>query len=159
VAEFAVELHDVNVMIQISAPSAPARKKPSGILRLKKKLPRFYTLVSRDTVEQEFALNCQLFMAGNCNASFSMEATLCLIVTPSLPIQIPWKITSSIIAKDVISRFVSLRILGECSCAVRTVGMNSIPISNSVLKSVKVGMIKNLPGESPLKGLHLPLRS
>jgi len=86
-----------------------------------------------------------------------MVATLCLIVTTPLPIKYLWKITSSKIAKDVISRCVSLQILGECSCVARAVGMNFIPISNSVPKSGKVGMVENLPRNPLPKGPRLLL--
>lgn len=89
---------------------------------------------------------------------FSFCWTLCLRVAIPLPIQSQWKITSLIVAKDVISRFVSLQILEECSCGARAVGMNSIPISNSLRKSWKVVMVKNLPREHPPKGLRLLLR-
>lgn len=82
-----------------------------------------------------------------------MAATLCLIVTTPLPIQYLWKITSSKIAKAVISRFVSLQISGECSCAAQTAVLNSIPISNSVRKSLEGEIAKKSPPvKSPPKG-------
>jgi hypothetical protein len=87
-----------------------------------------------------------------------MVAVLCLIVTTLLPIQDLWKITLSKIAKDVISGFAFLQILGECSCVARAVGMNFIPISNSVRNSGKVGIVKNLPRKRPPKGPRLLLR-
>ena len=65
VANFAVDLPDANVMIQISGTFGSRQEEAQRlgrILRPKKKLSRFYTLVSKGTDEQEFALNRQLFL-------------------------------------------------------------------------------------------------
>jgi len=65
VANFAVDLPDANVMIQISGTFGSRQEEAQRlgrILRPKEKLSRFYTLVSRGTDEQEFALNRQLFL-------------------------------------------------------------------------------------------------
>jgi DNA excision repair protein ERCC-3 len=65
VANFAVDLPDANVMIQISGTFGSRQEEAQRlgrILRPKEKLSRFYTLVSKGTDEQEFALNRQLFL-------------------------------------------------------------------------------------------------
>ena len=67
VANFAIDLPDANVAIQVSrhlrlAPGGgPA---PGRILRPKKdgSIAHFYTLVTRDTKDQDFATNRQLFL-------------------------------------------------------------------------------------------------
>jgi DNA excision repair protein ERCC-3 len=65
VANFAVDLPDANVMIQISGTFGSRQEEAQRlgrILRPKEKLSRFFTLVSKGTDEQEFALNRQLFL-------------------------------------------------------------------------------------------------
>ena len=65
VANFAVDLPDANVMIQISGTYGSRQEEAQRlgrILRPNKRLSSFYTLVSKDTVEQRFALNRQLFL-------------------------------------------------------------------------------------------------
>lgn len=65
VANFAVDLPDANVMIQISGTFGSRQEEAQRlgrILRPKEKLARFYTLVSKGTDEQAFALNRQLFL-------------------------------------------------------------------------------------------------
>ncbi len=65
VANFAVDLPDANVMIQISGTFGSRQEEAQRlgrILRPKEKLSRFYTLVSKGTDEQAFALNRQLFL-------------------------------------------------------------------------------------------------
>ncbi|WP_035239178.1 DNA repair helicase XPB [Desulfobacter vibrioformis] len=65
VANFAVDLPDANVMIQISGTFGSRQEEAQRlgrILRPKEKLSRFYTLVSKGTDEQAFALNPQLFL-------------------------------------------------------------------------------------------------
>lgn len=66
VANFAVDLPDANVAIQISGTFGSRQEEAQRlgrILRPKDKSSFFYTLVSRDTKEQDFALNRQMFLA------------------------------------------------------------------------------------------------
>ncbi len=65
VANFSIDLPDANVMIQISGAFGSRQEEAQRlgrILRPKEKTSRFYTLVSKGTDEQEFALNRQLFL-------------------------------------------------------------------------------------------------
>lgn len=67
VANFAVDLPDAAVAIQISGSFGSRQEEAQRLGRILRPKPgenqaHFYTLVSRDTVEQEFALNRQLFL-------------------------------------------------------------------------------------------------
>ncbi|MEM7125031.1 MAG: DNA repair helicase XPB [Chloroflexota bacterium] len=65
VANFAVDLPDANVMIQVSGTYGSRQEEAQRlgrILRPKRKRSHFYTLVSQDTTEQEFGINRQLFL-------------------------------------------------------------------------------------------------
>lgn len=65
VANFAVDLPDANVLIQLSGTYGSRQEEAQRlgrILRPKKKRSHFYTLVSKGTTEQEFAINRQLFL-------------------------------------------------------------------------------------------------
>lgn len=65
VANFAVDLPDANVMIQVSGTFGSRQEEAQRlgrILRPKKKRSHFYTLVSRNTDEQDFSLNRQMFL-------------------------------------------------------------------------------------------------
>ncbi|MFK7982223.1 MAG: DNA repair helicase XPB [Saprospiraceae bacterium] len=65
VANFAVDLPDATVMIQVSGTYGSRQEEAQRlgrILRPKKKRAHFYTLVSKNTREQEFGLNRQLFL-------------------------------------------------------------------------------------------------
>ena len=65
VANFAVDLPDASVLIQVSGTFGSRQEEAQRlgrILRPKKKTSFFYTLVSRNTEEQRFALNRQLFL-------------------------------------------------------------------------------------------------
>jgi DNA excision repair protein ERCC-3 len=65
VANFAVDLPDANVMIQVSGTFGSRQEEAQRlgrILRPKKKRSHFYTLVSRNTTEQDFSLNRQMFL-------------------------------------------------------------------------------------------------
>ncbi len=65
VANFAIDLPDANVMIQISGTFGSRQEEAQRlgrILRPKDRLSSFYTLVSKGTDEQTFALNRQLFL-------------------------------------------------------------------------------------------------
>lgn len=65
VANFAVDLPDANVMIQLSGTYGSRQEEAQRlgrILRPKKKRSHFYTLVSKSTREQEFGLKRQLFL-------------------------------------------------------------------------------------------------
>jgi DNA excision repair protein ERCC-3 len=67
VGNFAVDLPDANVMIQISGTYGSRQEEAQRlgrILRPKKNglLAHFYTLVSKDTRDQEFGANRQLFL-------------------------------------------------------------------------------------------------
>lgn len=65
VANFAVDLPDANVMIQISGTFGSRQEEAQRlgrILRPKQHLSYFYTLVSKGTDEQSFAVNRQMFL-------------------------------------------------------------------------------------------------
>jgi DNA excision repair protein ERCC-3 len=67
VANFAVDLPDAAVAIQISGTFGSRQEEAQRLGRILRPKPgrnqaHFYTLVSRDTVEQEFALRRQLFL-------------------------------------------------------------------------------------------------
>jgi len=65
VANFAVDLPDATVMIQLSGTYGSRQEEAQRlgrILRPKKKRSHFYTLISKNTREQEFGLNRQLFL-------------------------------------------------------------------------------------------------
>lgn len=65
VANFAVDLPDANVMIQISGTFGSRQEEAQRLgrlLRPKKRRSHFYTLVSKGTREQEFGVNRQLFL-------------------------------------------------------------------------------------------------
>ncbi len=67
VANFAVDLPDASVAIQISGTFGSRQEEAQRLGRILRPKPgrnqaHFYTLVTRDTVEQDFALNRQLFL-------------------------------------------------------------------------------------------------
>ncbi|EMT54828.1 ATP-dependent helicase [Brevibacillus borstelensis AK1] len=67
VANFAVDLPDANVAIQISGTFGSRQEEAQRLGRIlrpkqKENTAHFYTLVTRDTREQEFAMNRQLFL-------------------------------------------------------------------------------------------------
>lgn len=65
VANFAVDLPDANVMIQVSGTFGSRQEEAQRlgrILRPKEKPSYFYTLVSKETEEQRFAVNRQIFL-------------------------------------------------------------------------------------------------
>jgi DNA excision repair protein ERCC-3 len=65
VANFAIDLPDASLAIQVSGTFGSRQEEAQRlgrILRPKARTSRFYTLVSRDTVEQEFARRRQLFL-------------------------------------------------------------------------------------------------
>jgi len=65
VANFAVDLPDASVMIQVSGTFGSrqeAAQRLGRILRPKERTSHFYTLVSKGTVEQSFGTNRQLFL-------------------------------------------------------------------------------------------------
>ncbi len=67
VANFAVDLPDANVAIQVSGTFGSRQEEAQRLGRILRPKENgggayFYTLVSRDTKEQEFALNRQLFL-------------------------------------------------------------------------------------------------
>ena len=67
VANFAVDLPDATVMIQLSGTYGSRQEEAQRlgrILRPKKKRSHFYTLVSKNTTEQVFGLNRQLFLVA-----------------------------------------------------------------------------------------------
>jgi DNA excision repair protein ERCC-3 len=66
VANFAIDLPDASVAIQVSGSFGSRQEEAQRlgrILRPKKRNSTFYTLVSLDTVEEEFAANRQKFLA------------------------------------------------------------------------------------------------
>ena len=65
VANFSIDLPDANVAIQISGTFGSRQEEAQRlgrILRPKKKEARFYTVVTQDTKEQDFAMKRQLFL-------------------------------------------------------------------------------------------------
>jgi DNA excision repair protein ERCC-3 len=65
VANFAIDLPDASLAIEISGTFGSRQEEAQRlgrILRPKARAARFYTLVSRDTLEQEFAARRQLFL-------------------------------------------------------------------------------------------------
>ena len=65
VANFAVDLPDASVMIQVSGTFGSRQEEAQRlgrILRPKEHTSHFYTLVSKGTVEQTFGTNRQLFL-------------------------------------------------------------------------------------------------
>ena len=65
VANFSIDLPDANIAIQISGTFGSRQEEAQRlgrILRPKKTEARFYTLVSQDTKEQDFAHNRQMFL-------------------------------------------------------------------------------------------------
>ena len=75
VANFAIDLPDVSVAIQISGTFGSRQEEAQRLGRLLRpkqgrNQAHFYSLVSRDTVEQEFALKRQLFL---CEQGYTYE--------------------------------------------------------------------------------------
>jgi DNA excision repair protein ERCC-3 len=67
VANFAIDLPDASVAIEISGTFGSRQEEAQRLGRILRPKPganqaTFYTIVSRDTVEQEFAMNRQLFL-------------------------------------------------------------------------------------------------
>jgi DNA excision repair protein ERCC-3 len=65
VANFSIDLPDANIAIQISGSFGSRQEEAQRlgrILRPKKKQARFYTVVTADTKEQDFAMKRQLFL-------------------------------------------------------------------------------------------------
>ena len=65
VANFSIDLPDANIAIQISGTFGSRQEEAQRlgrILRPKKKEARFYTVVTSDTTEQDFAMKRQLFL-------------------------------------------------------------------------------------------------
>ena len=65
VANFSIDLPDANVAIQISGSFGSRQEEAQRlgrILRPKKKQARFYTVVTADSKEQDFAMKRQLFL-------------------------------------------------------------------------------------------------
>jgi DNA excision repair protein ERCC-3 len=67
IANFAVDLPDASVAIQISGTFGSRQEEAQRLGRILRPKPgrnqaHFYTLVSQDTVEQDFALKRQLFL-------------------------------------------------------------------------------------------------
>lgn len=65
VANFAIDLPDAGLLIQVSGTFGSRQEEAQRlgrVLRPKARPSRFYTLVSRDSVEQEFAAKRQMFL-------------------------------------------------------------------------------------------------
>jgi DNA excision repair protein ERCC-3 len=65
VANFAIDLPDAGLLVQVSGTFGSRQEEAQRlgrVLRPKAQPSRFYTLVSRDTVEQDFAAKRQLFL-------------------------------------------------------------------------------------------------
>ncbi|MCB1098724.1 MAG: DEAD/DEAH box helicase [Verrucomicrobiae bacterium] len=75
VANFAIDLPDASVAIQVSGTFGSRQEEAQRLGRILRPKPGanrawFYTLVSRDTVEQDFALNRQMFL---CEQGYDYE--------------------------------------------------------------------------------------
>jgi len=75
VANFAVDLPDASVAIQVSGTFGSRQEEAQRLGRILRPKPgenqaHFYTLVSQDTVEQDFALKRQLFL---CEQGYQYE--------------------------------------------------------------------------------------
>jgi DNA excision repair protein ERCC-3 len=75
VANFAVDLPDASVAIQISGTFGSRQEEAQRLGRILRPKPgenqaHFYSIVSRDTVEQDFALKRQLFL---CEQGYSYK--------------------------------------------------------------------------------------
>lgn len=75
VANFAIDLPDASVAIQISGSYGSRQEEAQRLGRILRPKPdenqaHFYTLVSKDTIEQDFALNRQLFL---CEQGYAYE--------------------------------------------------------------------------------------
>jgi len=75
VGNFAIDLPDAAVAIQVSGTFGSRQEEAQRLGRILRpkdgeNQARFYSLVSRDTVEQEFALNRQLFL---CEQGYAYE--------------------------------------------------------------------------------------
>jgi DNA excision repair protein ERCC-3 len=67
VANFAIDLPDAGVAVQVSGTFGSRQEEAQRLGRILRPKPghnqaHFYTIVSRDTVEQDFALRRQLFL-------------------------------------------------------------------------------------------------
>lgn len=65
VANFAIDLPDAGLLVQVSGTFGSRQEEAQRlgrVLRPKARPARFYTLVSHDTVEQDFAAKRQLFL-------------------------------------------------------------------------------------------------
>ena len=68
VGNFAIDLPDANVLIQASGTFGSRQEEAQRLGRILRpkgegNIARFYTLVTRDTKDQDFAANRQLFLA------------------------------------------------------------------------------------------------
>ena len=66
VANFAIDLPDASVAIQVSGTFGSRQEEAQRlgrILRPKERKSRFFTLITRNTVEEEFGANRQKFLA------------------------------------------------------------------------------------------------
>ncbi len=75
VANFAIDLPDASVAIQISGTFGSRQEEAQRLGRILRPKPgenqaHFYTLVTKDTIEQDFALNRQLFL---CEQGYAYE--------------------------------------------------------------------------------------
>jgi DNA excision repair protein ERCC-3 len=71
IANFSVDLPDAAVAIQVSGMFGSRQEEAQWLGRILRPKPgenqaHFYSIVSRDTVEQDFALNRQLFLCEHC---------------------------------------------------------------------------------------------
>jgi DNA excision repair protein ERCC-3 len=87
IANFSIDLPDASVAIQISGQFGSRQEEAQRLgrlLRPKKGGRRawFYTLVTADTVEQDFALKRQLFL---CEQGYEYRLHIARSATPDLP--------------------------------------------------------------------------
>ncbi|MFT7519181.1 MAG: DNA excision repair protein ERCC-3, partial [Kiritimatiellia bacterium] len=77
VANFAIDLPDANVAIQVSGSFGSRQEEAQRlgrILRPKESAAHFYTVVTKDSKEQEFAMKRQLFLTEQGYRYFIEEA-------------------------------------------------------------------------------------
>ena len=90
VGNFAIDLPDASILIQISGTFGSRQEEAQRLGRVLRpkadgRQSHFYTLVTQDTREQEFAMNRQLFLTEQGYAYKVLKAPLCNFENPGTP--------------------------------------------------------------------------
>lgn len=90
VGNFAIDLPDASILIQISGTFGSRQEEAQRLGRVLRpkadgRQAHFYTLVTQDTREQEFAMNRQLFLTEQGYAYKVLKAPLCNFENPGTP--------------------------------------------------------------------------